>query len=201
MSLKTKVGGAMTVMCLMIAPALAQNPHAGGGAGAGAGAGGTHGPAMGSGNAMGNATGHGNGGSNAPSMGASSKASASSPTTVLDRNSKLDSTLTSKLQSKGLLPAGTDLKDTCGGFKNLGQCIAAIHVSHNLPNVSFDCLKADMTGTAPAKGVTCPAGTGSSKMSLGKSIQTLSPNTDAKTEAKTGQKQAHDDIADAEKNS
>src|SRR5579863_3285178 len=53
----------------------------------------------------------------------------SSPQDVLTRNTKLDNTLTTKLQSKNLLPAGTDLKTTCTGFRNLGQCVAAIHVS------------------------------------------------------------------------
>jgi hypothetical protein len=124
-------------------------------------------------------------------------AASSSPTTLLTNNTKLDSTLTSKLQSKGLLPTGTDLKVTCAGFKNLGQCIAAIHVSHNL-NVPFACMQADMTGTAPVAGTTCPTGTGSSKLSLGKSIQALSPNADAKAESKTGTSEANADIKDAE---
>jgi hypothetical protein len=93
------------------------------------------------------------------------------------------------------LPAGTDLKDACAGFKNLGQCVAAIHVSHNHDNISFACLKA---GTAPATGTHLPAGTGSSKMSLGKSIQALSPKIDAKEAANTAQKQSDADIKDAE---
>src|SRR5260370_24968464 len=110
----------------------------------------------------------------------------SSAMNVLERNSKLDGKLTSKLQSKGLLPAGTDLKTACFGFKNLGQCIAAIHVSHNL-KIPFACLQADMTGTAPAANAGCASATGGSQMSLGKAIQTLSPNTaDAKGEAKRG---------------
>lgn len=168
--------------CFAVA-AFAQNPH-GGGAGHPSG---SHGPAMGSGNAD-----HGN--AEASSKGAGS----SSPTDLLTENTKLDSHLTSKLQSKGLLPAGTDLKDACAGFKNLGQCIAAIHVSHNHDNIPFACLKADMTGTAPAAGITCPTGTGSSKLSLGKSIQTLSPGTDSKEAAKTATKQSDADIKDAE---
>src|SRR5215467_4268295 len=163
-----------------ITPALAQHPH-----GAAGNAGGSHGAAMS------NAAEHGN--ADASSKGAAS----SSPTALLTKNTKLDTNLTAKLQSKGLLPAGTDLKDACGGFKNLGQCIAAIHVSHN-HDIAFACLKADMTGTAPAAGTTCPSGSGSSKMSLGKSIQTLSPNTDAKEAAKTGQKQSDADIKDAQ---
>lgn len=191
MILKSRILTLATALCFAAVPAIAQHSHGPGGGAAS----GSHGPAMGNSTSGGHSEDH-------TSMGAggSSHSSASSPTTVLDRNSKLDSTLTSKLQSKGLLPAGADLKNTCSGFRSLGQCIAAIHVSHNL-NVSFDCMKADMTGTAPAKGVTCPAGTGSSKLSLGKSIQALSPNTNAKTEEKTGQKQAHDDISDAEKKS
>ena len=167
-------------LCLTAAPAFAQHSHGGAG-----GAGGSHGAAMGNG-----AADHGN--SNAASTG-----TASSPTTLLTRNTKLDSNLTSKLQSKGLLPAGTDLKDACAGFKNLGQCVAALHVSHNL-NVPFDCMKANMTGAAPVAGATCPAGTGSSKLSLGKSIQALAPNADSKTASKTATTQADADIKDSQ---
>ena len=165
------------------APAFAQRGHGGPPAGAGAGAGAGH-SSMGSDN--GAASSHG------------SAASASSPSSVLGHNSKLDSTLTSKLQSQGLLPANTDLKTACAGFKNLGQCIAAIHVSHNL-KIPFACLQADMTGTAPAATAGCASGTGSSKMGLGKAIQTLSPNTtDAKNEAKKGSKEADADIKASE---
>ena len=167
----------------LAAPGFSQHPRGGP-----SGAGGSHGPAMGN-------------GADHAGAGASSKgAASSSPTTLLTNNSKLDGTLTSKLQSKGLLPAGTDLKDACGGFKNLGQCVAAIHVSHNL-NIPFACLQADMTGTAPTKGTTCPTGTGSSKMSLGKSIQALSPNSDSKTEAKNAQKASDADIKEAQSES
>ena len=182
--------GAAVVLTLSITPAFAQHPHGGPGGGGNAGA---------TGAAMHGASGeHANGGSG---MSSTKGAAASSPTEVLTNNTKLDTHLTSLLQSKGLLPAGTDLKTACAGFKNLGQCIAAVHVSHNL-NIPFACLSADMTGTAPATGTTCPAGTGSSKMSLGKSIQTLSPNTtNAKTEEKSATKQADADINEAESSS
>jgi hypothetical protein len=136
---------------------------------------------------------------NSPNSAPHSAASAS-PTDVLSHNSKLDSKLTMKLQSKNLLPAGTDLSSACSGFRNLGQCIAAIHVSHNL-NLSFACLKADMTGQTPATGSNCPTVAGStSKMSLGKSIQALAPKANASDEAKTGTKQADSDIKEAESN-
>lgn len=170
------------VLCLAVAPAFGQHPHGG----AGGGAGGSHGAAMSNG-----ATDHGNNSST------SAKGASGSPTTLLTKNSKLDNNLTSKLQSKGLLPAGMDLKDACAGFKNLGQCVAAIHVSHNL-DVPFACMKASMTGAAPAAGATCPAGTGSSKLSLGKSIQALAPKADSKTASKTATTQADADIKEAQ---
>jgi len=49
--------------------------------------------------------------------------------------------LASKLQS--LLPAGTNLDAAANGFKNMGQFVAAVHVSHNL-NIPFDRLKEKM---------------------------------------------------------
>ena len=180
-------------------PALAQGGRPAGGPGGGMG---------GPGGGMSHPGGGMGGGSNGsmgrdagvPADHGSSHAAASSPDTVLSRNSKLDSTLTANLQSKGLLPKGTDLKDACSGFKNLGQCVAAIHVSHNR-NISFDCLKADMTGQAPAAGSSCPAGTGSSKMSLGKAIQTLDPQANAKSEAKQASKAANADIKESDTDS
>jgi hypothetical protein len=156
--------------------------------GAGGGPGLSHGPSAASHGAM-----------NSPNSGSNSAGSAS-PTDVLPHNAKLDSNLTMKLQSKNLLSAGTDLSSACSGFRNLGQCVAAIHVSHNL-NLSFACLKADMTGQAPATGSTCPAGTGTgSKLNLGKSIQALAPAANVGEEAKTGKKQADSDIKEAESN-
>lgn len=184
--------GALVMLFLGGAPLFAQKPHGGGAGGAGnSGA---------TGAAMHGADGdHANGSANSMAGGVKG-AAASSPSTILTKNTKLDTHLTNLLQSKGLLAKGTDLKDACTGFKNLGQCVAAMHVSHNL-NIPFGCLSADMTGTAPATGTTCPAGTGTSKMSLGKSIQTLSPNASAKTEVKSATKQADADIDEAENGS
>ena len=176
--------GSVVVLFLGNAPLLAQHPHGGGTGGGNSGA---------TGAAMHGASGADHG--SASTTGTKGNA-ASSPATVLTKNTKLDTHLTNLLQSKGLLAKGTDLKDACAGFKNLGQCVAALHVSHNL-NVPFACLSADMTGTAPASGTTCPSGTGASKMSLGKSIQALSPNATSKTEVKTATKQADDDINEA----
>ena len=126
------------------------------------------------------AAGHGN-------MKAGSK-SAPQLKTVSDQLSK-NSKLSSKLQTLTGMPA----QQACSGFKNVGQCVAAAHVSKNL-DISFACMKADMTGQAPAKGSSCPASSGSKSMSLGKSIRTLSPNANGRLETKKAEKQADEDI-------
>lgn len=93
----------------------------------------------------------------------------------LEDNTKL----ASKLQS--LLPAGTNLQQAAQGFKNLGQFVAAVHVSHNL-GIPFDQLKAKMIGP-PSE-------------SLGKAIQALKPTANAKEEANKAEKQANQDMDD-----
>jgi hypothetical protein len=186
------LSGAIVILAMSGAPLFAQRPH-GGGAGGGGNSGATGAAIHGGGDKSADA--------NSSSTTGAKGTAASSPSAVLTKNTKLDTHLTDLLQSKGLLRAGTDLKTACSGFKNLGQCVAAIHVSHNL-KIPFACLSADVTGTAPATGTTCPAGTGSSKLSLGKSIQALSPNTtNAKTEEKSATKQADADINEAENSS
>ena len=89
--------------------------------------------------------------------------------------------LAAKLQA--LLPPGTDLTAASQGFKNLGQFVAAVHVSKNL-GIPFDQLKAKMTGPPP--------------MSLGKAIQALDPQANAKAALKTAEKQAHQDLESTE---
>jgi hypothetical protein len=86
--------------------------------------------------------------------------------------------LASKLQ--GLLPAGTDLDMAAMGFKNLGQFVAAVHVSKNL-NIPFDQLKTAMV---------------TNHKSLGDAIHELKPElntTTVKTEAKKAEDEAKDD--------
>jgi hypothetical protein len=91
----------------------------------------------------------------------------------LAANPKLDS----KLQS--LLPPGTNLQTAASGFKNLGQFVAAVHVSHNL-GIPFDQLKAKMLGP--------------SSESLGKAIHDLKPTANAKAETKKAESEAREDL-------
>lgn len=147
-------------------PGFAQHGHGGGG-GAG-GAGGGHG-------AM---AGHGNEG---PEVRGSSRSSTlggmKSPDQLLAKNTKLSQ----KLQP--LLPSNMTVQDAAKGFKNLGQFVAAVHVSHNL-GIPFDQLKSMMTA--------------SRHESLGKAIRALKPDVDAKSEAKKAEKEADDDISESE---
>ena len=166
-------------------PSAAQGRSQGRGAGS-TGAAASHEP-MGMGDTM--SSNHGN--ANVPN-----NSSASGPKTagdLLSQNTKLASNL------QTLLPSGTDLQTAAQGFKNLGQFVAAVHVSHNLA-IPFDCLKADMTDTAPASTATCPAGTGtgSKSLSLGASVEALKPTmskSDAQSAAKTAEQQAKADMS------
>ena len=114
------------------------------------------------------------------------------PDELLTQNTKLSSNL------QALLPTGTNVQTAALGFKNLGQFVAAVHVSHNL-GIPFACLKADMTDTPPVAGVTCPTGTGTGPkaLSLGASIQALKPTmnkSEVKSAMKTAKHQAKIDI-------
>ncbi|HEV2116129.1 MAG TPA: hypothetical protein VGR48_08910 [Terriglobales bacterium] len=104
--------------------------------------------------------------------------------------------LAGKIQSLTHMPA----QQACSGFKNLGQCVAAAHVSHNL-GINFACMKADMTGVAAPTSAKCPvtpnASTSTKGMSLGKAIQTLQPTANSKLETKKANKQADQDIKDS----
>jgi hypothetical protein len=88
--------------------------------------------------------------------------------------------LASKLQDR--LPKGTNLMDAAADFRNLGQFVAAVNVSHNL-NIDFDKLKADMV---------------TKKMSLGQSIQDLKPASSAVVEAQRAEFEANQLIAQTE---
>src|SRR5260370_6825326 len=54
--------------------------------------------------------------------------------------------LASELQA--LLPPRTKLEDACTSFKELGDCVAALHLSHNL-KIKFNCLQWNVTPLQP----------------------------------------------------
>jgi hypothetical protein len=101
------------------------------------------------------------------------------------------------LQLQALLPPRTSLKDACAGFKSLNDCVAALHVSHNL-KIKFNCLKWDVTGARPAGDVkSCAAPSNDKAISLSKAIRELKPDANSRAEARTAEKRAREDIKDA----
>ncbi len=101
------------------------------------------------------------------------------------------------LQMQAVLPPRTSLKDACAGFKDLNDCIAALHVSHNL-SIKFNCLKWDVTGGKPAGDIkSCAAPSNDKGMDLSKAIRVLKPDANSRTEAKNAEKRACEDIKDA----
>lgn len=109
------------------------------------------------------------------------KATPPAPTAIAER---IDThpQLVARLQP--LVPAGMTLDQAAQGFKNEGQFIAALHVSHNL-DIPFDKLKADMTGT--------------DHDSLGQAIHALMPTANAKAEARKAEAEANEDLKAAGK--
>jgi len=97
-----------------------------------------------------------------------------------------DAAFRAKIES--LLPAGTNVQTAASGFKNRGQFIAALHVSHNL-DIPYDQLKATMLGLDPT---TLEPVAGASPKSLGQAIHTLRPDiaeTQVQVEVKKADKQ------------
>ncbi len=115
----------------------------------------------------------------------------------LAANGEQSKKLASQLQA--LLPPRTKLEDACASFRQLSDCVATLHVSHNL-KIKFNCLKWDVTGVQPGSGnvSSCSAPEGGKAVSLAKAIQLLKPTADARAEAKSAERRAHEDIKDAE---
>jgi hypothetical protein len=61
--------------------------------------------------------------------------------TPVQQKLQKNTNLAAKLQTR--LPAGTDLNTAAGGFRNLGQFVAAVNVSNNL-GLDFTTLKTAM---------------------------------------------------------
>jgi hypothetical protein len=99
----------------------------------------------------------------------------------LAHNTRLATKLEGLLGLNGPSALST-LQTDAKGFKNLGQFVAAVHVSHNL-NIPFDQLKAKVTGGE----------------SLGDAIHDLKPDMNAKNEVKRAQQEAKEDLKESKK--
>ncbi len=111
----------------------------------------------------------------------SSMRGAKTPSELLMHNTRLASKLLTLLKEQS--PPITDLQGAASGFKNLGQFVAAVHVSHNL-GIPFQQLKGKLVGATAE--------------SLGKAIRDIKPEVNVKAETKKAHKQANDDLNEAE---
>ena len=134
---------------------------------------------------------HGNSASAGQGHGSSNPMASTDPGSVLQHNSNLATKLETLTGATNL----TDLEADAKAFKNFGQFVAAAHVSKNLnlPG-GFVALMCDMTATGATVGGTASTCSNTTKMSLGKAIQTLDPQADAKSEAKKATQQAKQDV-------
>lgn len=175
--------GLPLVLCSNAAQVYAQHGHGGG---AGLGPGGAGAPGLGPSGAPGrsgandNGDVHSSGNAGSP-HGTSSVMASKNPGGVLDHNTQLSTKLEGLLGLSGPNALAT-LKTDASGFKNFGQFVAAVHVSHNL-GIPFAELQAKMSGA--------------NAVSLGKAIQELKPEANAKNEAKKATAEADDDVKDA----
>ena len=135
---------------------------------------------------------HGNSASAGGGHGSSNAMASTDPGSVLEHNSHLATKLETLTGTTNL----TDLEKDASAFKNFGQFVAAAHVAKNL-NITggFAALMCDMTNKT-AVGATS-ACTNTTKMSLGKAIQTLDPQADSKSESKKATNQANQDVKDS----
>ncbi|MBZ5661728.1 MAG: hypothetical protein LAO08_15100 [Acidobacteriia bacterium] len=178
----------LPAFCAGAGNAYAQHGHAGGtgamGGGVGnmgGGMGNTGGSMSGAHGNAGNAVSHAMGASGNTSHG-SSLAASTNPSDVLDHNTQLSTKLEGLLGLSGPTALAT-LKTDASGFKNFGQFMAAVHVSNNL-GIPFSDLQNKMTGP--------------NAVSLGKAIQALKPDADAKAEAKKAAKQSNEEMQETQ---
>lgn len=102
--------------------------------------------------------------------------------------------LTARLQQNGVLPAGVDVSTSCSTFRHLSDCVAALHASRNV-GLDFNCIRADVTGVHTSADVSgCKGPVGDKPISLHEALKRLKPEIDAKSEAKSAEKQAEDDL-------
>ena len=150
-----------------------------------------HGRPPGTPGSMGASGTHGNSASAGGGHGSSNAMASTDPGGVLKNNSNL----ANKLETLTGATSVSDLEADAKAFKNFGQFVAAAHVSKNLNLTGgFAALMCDMTGAGATVNGTASACSNTTKMSLGKAIQTLDPNADAKSESKKATQQAKQDV-------
>ena len=106
--------------------------------------------------------------------------------------------LTPKMQAEGLLGSYSSLTEACTPYKELYDCLAGLHASHDV-GVDFNCVRAAVTDVHTTANISnCKVADGDKQLSLAKAIRALKPDTNAKQAAKDAEEQARDDIRAAQ---
>jgi len=135
------------------------------------------------------------------SMGAGNHAMSHNSTLGTSEHQPVSLSPNSKLSQKIQTLTGmnnTPAAQICAPFKNLGQCVAAAHVSNNL-HIPFACTESAVLGQAVPQGTSCPTSPTNKSlytkpMSLGQAITNLKPTAKVGVETKKANKQAQQDI-------
>ncbi len=102
--------------------------------------------------------------------------------------------LTARLRRQGLLAEKVEARDACVAFKELSECVAALHASHKL-GLDFECVKVDMNHVHPPSDLaSCKAPEKDQAIGLTQVIRLLKPEADAKSEARDAERAAKEDL-------
>ena len=112
-------------------------------------------------------------------------------------NEELDKRLEAKLRQVQVLPEGVSLQQACVKFLQRVDCLAALHVSHNLA-LNFECVKSNVTGVRVGSDTSsCRMPDGDKPLSLAKTIKLLKPEANAKGAAKEAETAAKEELKQA----
>jgi hypothetical protein len=115
-------------------------------------------------------------------------------TDSLDSNTDQTKKLNERLQAQGILTADSNVKDLCANFRELGDCLAALHASHSL-GLNFACVRANATGIKTGVDTSsCRMADTDKPLNLVKTIKLLKPDANAKSAAKDAEVLAKEDV-------
>jgi hypothetical protein len=112
-------------------------------------------------------------------------------------NPELDHRLEVKLRSEQVLSPTAKLGEVCVNFLERVDCLAALHVSHNI-GIDFECVKSNLTGVRVGTDTSsCRMPAGDKPLSLAKTIKLLRSDVDAKSAAKDAEIVAKEELSAA----
>ncbi|HUI76092.1 MAG TPA: hypothetical protein VLX32_14170 [Candidatus Acidoferrum sp.] len=115
-------------------------------------------------------------------------------TDSLDASSDQTKKLNDRLQAQGILAANSSVKDLCTTFRELADCLAALHASHSL-GLDFACVRANATGVKTGVDTSsCRMADTDKPLNLVKTIKLLKPDANAKSAAKDAEILAKQDV-------